>query len=172
MKSTVLVVDDEKNTREGLKLALEPEGYIIFLAEEGQQALETLRSEDIDLMLTDLRMPGIDGLELTQLSKKVSPKTQVIILTAYGTVETAVEAMQQGAYNYLTKPVNLNNLKMLVQQAISARDMAQENIALKERLTKRYGFDSIIGNSKEMISIFETVHQVAPTRANSFRPQG
>ena len=166
MIKTVLVVDDEKNTREGLKLALEPEGYNVFLAAEAQQALEILRGEDIDLMLTDLRMPGIDGLELTQLTKKISPKTQVIILTAYGTVETAVEAMQQGAYNYLTKPVNLDNLKMLVEQALSARDMASENVALKERLHKQYGFEQIIGNSREMISIFETVRQVAPSRAN------
>ena len=166
MIKTVLVVDDDKNTREGLKLALEPEGYNVLLAAEAQPALEILRGEDIDLMLTDLRMPGIDGLELTQLTRKISPQTQVIILTAYGTVETAVEAMQQGAYNYLTKPVNLDNLKMLVEQAISARDLASENVALKERLTKQYGFEKIIGNSREMISIFETVRQVAPTRAN------
>jgi DNA-binding NtrC family response regulator len=166
MIKTVLVVDDDKNTREGLKLALEPEGYNVLLAAEAQKALEILRGEDVDLMLTDLRMPGIDGLKLTQLTRKISQKTQVIILTAYGTVETAVEAMQQGAYNYLTKPVNLDNLKMLVEQALSARDMASENVALKERLTKQYGFEKIIGNSREIISIFETVRQVAPTRAN------
>jgi len=166
MENSLLIVDDEKNTREGLKIGLEPLGYKVYLAEQAQNALDILRGEDIDIMLTDLRMPGLDGLELTKLSKKISPRTQVIILTAYGTVENAVEAMKHGAYYYLTKPVDLDNLQMLVERALSARNLADENVDLKQRLKKRYGFESIIGNSARMESLFETVRQAAPTQAN------
>ena len=166
METTLLIVDDEKNTRNGLKISLEPFGYKVHVAEEAQKALEILRGEDIDVMLTDLRMPGLDGLELTKLARKISPRTQVIILTAYGTVENAVEAMKHGAFNYLAKPVNLDNLQMLVEQAVSARNLTAENVDLKQRLEKRYGFEKIIGNSARMKNTFETVRQAAPTKAN------
>ncbi len=165
-KKSILIVDDEKATRDGLKLSFKSSGYNIYLAENSEKAIQILQSNDIDVMLTDLRMPGMDGLELMKFSKKISPKTQTIMMTAYGTVENAVEAMKQGAFNYLQKPLNLSEVEMLVKQAIQTQDLMEENIQLKQRLQKKYGFENIIGDSEPMKRIFETIRQIAPTKAN------
>jgi DNA-binding NtrC family response regulator len=127
--------------------------------------MEALKSGKIELMLTDLRMPGMDGLELIKASQKISPETQIIMLTAYGTVETAVEAMKQGAYDYLPKPINLDELENRVSHALASARLRAENIALRERLQKNYGFESILGKSAAMKRVFETIRQVAPTKA-------
>lgn len=164
-KGRILVVDDEKNTRDGLRQSLEPLGYSVSLAADAQEALEALKSGGVDLMLTDLRMPGADGLELIKMSQKVSPETQIIMLTAYGTVETAVEAMKQGAYDYLTKPVNLGELESRVEHALMNTRLRAENVMLRERIHKTYGFEKILGNSTAMKRVFETIRQVAPTKA-------
>ncbi len=164
MKGRILVVDDEKNTREGLQRSLEPLGYEVALAANASEAMEALKGGEIDLMLTDLRMPGMDGLQLIKVAQKVSPKMQIIMLTAYGTVETAVEAMKQGAYDYLTKPVNLDELESRVRHALASTRLLNENVMLKERLHKKYGFENILGNSAAMKRVFETVRQVAPTK--------
>lgn len=165
MKGRILVVEDEKNTREGLRHSLEPLGYEVGLAANAPEAIEALKSGDVDLMLTDLRMPGMDGLELMKVAQKISPETQVIMLTAYGTVETAVEAMKQGAYDYLAKPVNLDELEGRVSHALAEARLRAENAMLKERLRKEYGFENILGNSGAMRRVFETIRQVAPTKA-------
>jgi len=164
-KGRILVVDDEENTREGLRRSLKPLGYEVRLAADASEAIETLKSGEVDLMLTDLRMPGMDGLELIKVAQKVSPETQIIMLTAYGTVETAVEAMKQGAYDYLTKPVNLDELESRVDHALADTRLRAENVMLKERLRKNYGFENILGNSAAMKRVFETIRQVAPTKA-------
>ncbi len=161
----ILVVDDEANTREGLRRSLEPLGYKVRLAADALEAMEVLKTGEVDLMLTDLRMPGMDGLQLIKESQKISPETQIIMLTAYGTVETAVEAMKQGAYDYLTKPVNLDELESRVNHALANTRLRAENVMLKERLRKNYGFENILGNSSLMKRVFETVRQVAPTKA-------
>ncbi len=163
-RGKILVVDDEKNTRDGIRRGLEPLGYEVGLAASASEAIEALRSGDVDLMLTDLRMPGMDGLELIKLAQKISPETQIIMLTAYGTVETAVEAMKQGAYDYLTKPVNLDELESRVSHALGSTRLRAENVMLRERLQEKYGFESILGNSAPMKRVFETVRQVAPTK--------
>lgn len=165
MKPTILIVDDEKNTREGLKRGLEHNRYNILLAEDGRSALELFSKERIDLMLADLKMPGMDGIQLMQKVKEISPSTLTLILTAYGTIETAVNAMKQGAYDFVTKPINLDEVDILVRRALSTRRVEQENIALRQQLEKRYGFENIISSTPQMKQIFETIKQVAPTKA-------
>lgn len=165
MKSTILVVDDEKNTREGLRRGLEPLGYKVRLAADASEAIETLKSADIGLMLTDLRMPGMDGLQLMKAARKISPETQIIMLTAYGSVGTAVEAMKQGACDFLEKPFNLDVVESRVRHALASARLRAENVMLRERLQKKFGFENILGNSAPMKRVFETIRQVAPTKA-------
>jgi two-component system response regulator AtoC len=165
-KKTVLIVDDEPNTLRGLKQGLGEKTYTILLADRAEAAIEALRQHDVDVMLTDLRMPGMDGLELMKMARKISPQTQTIMLTAYGSVENAVDAMKHGAFNYLTKPVNLDNLELLVKQAIEARALRAENIELRRRLEEKYGFEQILGGSAAMQRVFESIRQIAPTKAN------
>lgn len=164
-RPVVLIVDDEKNTREGLKKGLLHNKFRILIAEDGKKALRLFNEERIDVMLADLKMPGLSGVELMQKVKQISPDTITVILTAYGSIETAVNAMRQGAYDFITKPVNLDELDMLIKRALSTRKIEQENVVLKEQLNKRYGFENIIGNTPEMERIFEIIRQVAPTKA-------
>ena len=165
MSITILIVDDVKNFREGLKAALEKPGQAVRTAENAFQAEEIIRQENIDLVLSDLKMPGIDGLELLSRLHKLSPNSLLIIMTAYGTVGTAVEAMKQGAYDYLTKPVNLDQLDLLLARALKDKNLQAENLYLKERLRKQYGFENITGHSAGMEQVFELIRQVRNSRA-------
>ncbi len=165
MKKTVLIVDDEKNTREGLKLNFKSE-YNVYTAESGEKAVEILQEHAVDIMLTDLRMEGMSGLELMRVARSISPETLTIMLTAYGSVETAVEAMKEGATDYVEKPVNLDELEIKVGRALEQRDITKENIELRQRIEKKFGFDNILGNSDSMKNVFDAIRQIAPTRAN------
>lgn len=165
MKPTILIVDDEKNTREGLKRALLHNRYNILLAEDARSALGLFSDERIDIMLADLKMPGMDGIQLMQKVREISPDTLTVILTAYGSVETAVNAMKQGAYDFVTKPINLDEVDMLIRRSLSTKRIEQENTALHQQLEKHFGFESIIGNTPQTKQIFETIKQVAPTKA-------
>ncbi|MDF3130458.1 sigma-54 dependent transcriptional regulator [Kiritimatiellaeota bacterium B1221] len=164
MKPTVLIVDDEKNTREGLARALKRK-YHIMLADSGMAALEMLKTETPDAVLTDLRMPGMDGMQLVRRILTADPQPVCILLTAYGNVETAVEAMKAGAYDFLTKPVNLDRLEVLLQRAIKTKKLEASNLQLKQELDAKYGMESIIGQSGSMQAVFDTIKQVAPSRA-------
>ena len=164
-RATVLIVDDEKNTREGLELALVTSNYKILCAASAKEALDILKSEPVDVMLTDLMMDGMDGLELMRRARDVNPDTVTIMLTAYGTVETAVLAMKAGAFDYLTKPINLDKLEMLVQRALNSLRMEKENIELKKQLHSKFGFENIVGHSKVMQYIFRIIQQVNSSRA-------
>jgi len=161
---TVLVVDDDKNTRDGLRHALRREGNVL-VAESADSALSILESQDVDIMLSDVRMPGMDGIKLMQRSLARMPELIVILLTAYGNVETAVEAMKKGAYDFLMKPVNLDHLDMLLKRSVRAREVESENERLRQRLDKKFGLENIIGSSRAMADVFEIVRQVAPTQA-------
>ena len=161
---TILIVDDEKNTREGLSRALKYD-YNVLLAESGERAMMILKDNHVDIMLTDLRMPGMDGLTLLQKALAGNSQIICILLTAYGNVETAVEAMKRGAYDYLTKPVNLDHLDLLLKRAVKSRNMESENIRLRKQLDDKYGLSNIIGNSAAMQSVFDVIQQVAPTQA-------
>ncbi len=163
-KPTLLIVDDEKNTREGLARALRGP-YRVLLADTGARALELLGGETVDLLLSDVRMPGMDGLTLMRRALARTPQPVCILLTAYGTIETAVEAMKDGAYDFLTKPVNLDRLDLLLQRALASRDMEKENRRLREQLDARYGLEQIVGTSPAMEEVFDTIRQVAPSRA-------
>ena len=163
-KPVILIADDEKNTREGLARALQRH-YEVRLAEDGRRALEVLDQQPVDIVLSDVRMPGMDGLTLLSRVLARQPQPLVILLTAYGTVETAVEAMKRGAYDFLTKPVNLDQLDLKLKQALRSREVELENRTLHEQLDKKFGMDKILGNSPPMQEVFDIIRQVAPTRA-------
>ena len=160
----VLIVDDDKNTREGLQRALRDD-YEVFTAESGERALSILAENEIDVLVSDIRMPGMDGMTLLQRALARHPGLIVIPLTAYGNVETAVEAMKRGAYDFLVKPFNLDHLEMLLDRALRSRDMESENADLRMQLDDKYGLENIVGNSDVMRRLFETIRQTASTSA-------
>jgi two-component system, NtrC family, response regulator AtoC len=162
-KPVILIVDDEKNTREGLARALRGD-YAVAEAENGLRALEWLESHHADVVLSDLRMPGMDGMTLLSRLLARDPKPVLILLTAYGSIETAVEAMKRGAYDFLAKPVNLDRLELLLTRALAEGRLGEENRRLKAQLDSKYGFENILGASPAMQEVFDTIRQAAPTR--------
>lgn len=160
----VLIVDDDKNTRDGLQRALRRR-FEVRVAESAERAMEALSDDAVDVMLADLRMPGMDGLALLRRSQAQHPGTVAILLTAYGSVETAVEAMKQGAFDFLTKPVNLDHLEMLIDRALRTRDMEARNRELQAQLDSKFGLESLIGESVAMHQVFDVIRQAAPTQA-------
>jgi len=163
-RPVVLIVDDDRNTREGLQRALQRR-YAVRLAEDATRALDLLADDEVDVLLSDLRMPGLDGLGLLRRVQAQHPATICILLTAYGSVETAVEAMKQGAYDFLTKPVNLDHLEMLIERALHSRDMECRNRDLQAQLDRKFGMESMIGDSPPMQQVFDIVRQAAPSSA-------
>lgn len=164
MKPTVLIVDDERNAREGLARAFRRQ-YRILLADSAMTALDILANESVDAVLTDLRMPGMDGLSLVRKILVRDPQPVCILLTAYGNVETAVDAIKQGAYDFLTKPVNLDRLDVVLKRALEDRQIRAQNKDLRKQLDRKFGMENMIGESAAMQAVFETIQQVAPTRA-------
>ncbi|MDK2970511.1 MAG: hypothetical protein PWP23_266 [Candidatus Sumerlaeota bacterium] len=166
MTHRILIVDDEKNTREGLRWALESHAEEVLLAPDGEQALLLLGDNPVDLVVSDLKMPKMDGMELLQHVREEFPETEFVMLTGHGTVETAVDAMKSGAFDYLMKPVNLEELGLLVKRVFESRELKRENERLRAEVNERYGFENIVGNSPAMQRIFQVVRQVAPTKAS------
>lgn len=166
MKFTILVIDDEKNIRTGLQAALELDGYEVLLAADGAEGLEIALHSDIDLVITDLRMPGVSGEEVLRRVTTESPGIPVIVLTGHGTVENAVEAMRSGAYDFLTKPLNLDRLSLLVKRALQNRELVLQHRELEREMESRKSFEHIIGKSPAMLKVFEVVRRVAPTKAS------
>ncbi len=161
---TLLIVDDEKNTREGLRLSLEDE-FDVYIAANIAEAEEILKNESIEVMLTDLRLGGESGMDLITRAL-ARPKPPIcILMTAYGSVDVAVEAMKKGAYDYVSKPLNIDELEIVIKRAIRSRAVEAEVVALKTQVSDRYGLENIIGRSAAMKPVFETIRQVAPTRA-------
>jgi len=160
---TVLVVDDEKNTRDGLRDILEEE-YDVFVAPDIQGAMEVLK-DGIDVLLTDLRLGGESGMDLMERVKELKNPPVSIVMTAYGSVDTAVEAMRRGAYDFVTKPVNLDRLEMLIRRALRERQVVRENKELKARVQRPKGLEALLGRSEAMQQVFDLVKQVAPSRA-------
>ncbi len=165
MVPTVLIVDDERHTREGLMQVLE-DSYDVYLAENAEQAFNLMESETFDLVLTDLRMPGKSGMKVIDKALTLANRPPVIMMTAYGDVDSAVEAMKHGAYDFLTKPVNLEKLEILIKRALQSRDLETEVKQLHERLDVKFSFDGIIGSSAELKRVIERVQLVAPSRAS------
>src|SRR5439155_20383213 len=138
----------------------------VLLAEDGQRALQLLEAHHVDVLLTDLKMPGIDGLALLRRAVSLSNPPVCIMMTAYGSIENAVEAMKAGAFHYLTKPnINLDELELVIQRALSSRRIEAENVNLRQQLDKKFGMENIVGESPAMHEVFDTVRQVAPSRA-------
>lgn len=169
MKFRILVVDDEKNIRSGLIQSLEMDGYEVEEAEDGQHALKTMLRMEIDLVISDLRMPKLSGSELLTKLSASYPTVPVIILTGHGTVDNAVQAMRNGAYDFLTKPVNLEHLSLLVKRALGRRELARKHRELQEeigRLEKKKSGGELLGKSAPMERMFDLIAQVAPTKAS------
>jgi DNA-binding NtrC family response regulator len=164
MPAIILIVDDEKNTREGLSLALEDD-YEIYTASGAEEAFNLMEAETFDVILTDLRMAGKSGLTVIDKAIKLPNKPICIMMTAYGNVETAVEAMRRGAFDFLTKPVNLEKLEILIKRALKSRTVEEENVVLHERLDKKYSFGGIVGNSPSLTEVLDKVRLVAPSKA-------
>ena len=162
---TILIVDDEKNYPLILSAVLEEEGYETLTANSSAQALEILKRSDVDLVVTDVRMPSMDGIELLEKIKEKDPELPVLLMTAHGTVDKAVEAMQKGAYTYLLKPFDNERLVLYVNKAMATYKVIKENRRLRRAVESRYRFGNIIGKSKAMQHIFETIQKVAPTSA-------
>ncbi|MEE4357923.1 MAG: sigma-54 dependent transcriptional regulator [Desulfococcaceae bacterium] len=161
----ILIVDDEKNYTLVLAAILEEEGFGTLTANSGQEALKIFDTSDIDLVLTDMKMPGMDGIELLENIREKDPDLPVIMMTAYGTVEKAVEAMQKGAYNYILKPFENESLVVHARKAVDMFSMVKENRQLRNSMASRYSFGNIIGKSRKMQQIFEMIKKVAPTTA-------
>jgi DNA-binding NtrC family response regulator len=165
-KPIILIVDDDRNTREGLQRALQRH-YEVRMAEGADAALAILAQEpDVALMLSDLRMPGVDGLGLLKKVKKLYPELLCVLLTAYGSVETAVDAMRQGAYDFLMKPVDLDHLDMLVARALKTRALERKVETLETQLNERFGLEQIVGESPVMKKVFDIIRYTAPTQAS------
>ena len=165
-RMTILIVDDEKNIREGLSKALELAGYHALMAATGSEAVRVLERDAVDLVISDLRMPGLSGEQLLRRVVSSYPAIPVIILTGHGTIESAVTAMHAGAYDFLTKPVNLDRLELLVKRALSRRQLVLENLTLQRELERRSTAHQLVTASPAMKRAWEVVEQVAPSRAS------
>ncbi|RLC26619.1 MAG: sigma-54-dependent Fis family transcriptional regulator [Deltaproteobacteria bacterium] len=163
---TILIVDDEKNYRVVLEALLAPEGYEIITAGRAAEALRIIRDSDLDLVITDMKMPGMSGMDLLDECRKIKPDVPVIMMTAYGTIEMAVEAMKKQAYDYITKPFNNEELKLIVKKALERFRLARENRRLSEALSDRYRYGNIIGKSRPMREIYDLISKVAQSRAS------
>jgi two-component system, NtrC family, response regulator AtoC len=164
VKPTILIVDDEKHTREGLRASLE-DSFEVYIAAEIGGAMGVLEREQVDLVLTDLRLAGEDGMVLVEKALAMPHPPIVIMMTAYGSVDAAVEAMKRGAYDFVTKPLNIDRLEILIQRALRSSKVEKEVVELKQQVEKKFGLERLIGDSLPMHDIFDTVRQVAPTRA-------
>jgi two-component system, NtrC family, response regulator AtoC len=165
VQPTILIVDDEKHTRDGLRRLLE-NNYDVYVAADIAGAMSVLEREQIDLLLTDLRLGGEDGMQLIDRALKMPQPPICIMMTAYGSVDTAVEAMKRGAYDFVTKPLNLDKVEMLISRALQGRKLEQENRTLRQQVDERYGLENIIGESTALHEVLDTIKQVAPSSAN------
>ncbi len=165
MRPNILIVDDDASHRQMIQVVLSTEGYEIHEAEDGETAISNVTNRFYDLILMDIRMTGISGIDALKEIKHLSPGIPVVVMTAYASVDTAVEALKAGAYDYITKPLDIDELKLLVEKTLRFHLLEQENLQLKERLDDRFDFSKIIGRSRAMQNVFETISLVAPSEA-------
>jgi two-component system response regulator PilR (NtrC family) len=166
MRIRILVVDDELSMREFLSILLEREGYGTEQAESAEAAIKLLDTDNYDLVISDVNMPGLDGLALLEKIKKDAPETAVLMITAYSTAEQAVEAMKLGAYDYIAKPFKVEEIKVLVRNALEKRNLQRENLRLKQQIQERYSFSGLIGKSKKMRDVYDLIEKVANSMAS------
>ena len=165
LQPIVLIVDDERHTRDGLRRLLETD-YDVYVAGDIAGATDVLEREQVDVLLTDLRLGSEDGMVLIDRALKMPRPPICIMMTAYGSVDLAVEAMKRGAYDFVTKPLNLDKVELLISRAVQSRKLEQENRALREQVDERYGLENIWGDSAALHEVLETIKQVAPSSAN------
>ncbi|MFZ0449767.1 MAG: sigma-54 dependent transcriptional regulator [Desulfatiglandaceae bacterium] len=163
---TILIVDDEKNYLVVLEALLSSEGYEIVLSNNARDALRTIEDSDLDLVITDVKMPGMSGMELLARCGELKPDLPVIVMTAYGTIEMAVDAMKQNAYDYITKPFQNEALKLTIRKALDKYRLVKENQRLSEALSDRFRHGNIIGKSKPMLKIYDMIDKVAQSKAS------
>ena len=166
MKPRILVVDDEESIREFLDIMLRKEGYDVTCVEDGQYAIDILTKKSFDMIISDLQMPRVTGMELLEHVKQNYPELMFMMITAFGTTETAVDAMKKGAYDYITKPFKLDEVRINIANALRSRSLEFENRTLKRELNKEYSFQNLVGNSNAMHSIYEMIKRVSGTPTN------
>jgi two-component system response regulator PilR (NtrC family) len=166
MKSRILVVDDEESIREFLEIMLKKDGFEVSLAEDGARAKEMIQKKAYDMVISDLQMPNMNGIELLKFVKDTAPDTVFMLITAFGTTETAVEAMKMGAYDYLTKPFKIDEVRLNINNALRSRNLEVENRSLKKELVKEYSFQNVIGNSQAMHEVFDLIKRVSQAPTN------
>ena len=162
----LLIVDDEAGMCEFLEIMLQKNGYQVCSRQSAREAVKDLETGTFDLVISDINMPAMSGLELLRLIKEKSPGTEVIMITAYASPETAIEAMKRGAYDYITKPFNNDEILLTIEKALKNSQLQRENRQLRQELEKRYGFGNLIGKSPAMLKVYELIRRVAQTRAN------
>src|SRR5512132_2657632 len=160
-KARILVVDDEKSMRDLLSITLEKEGYDVLTAAGGEPAIELLHRDSVDAVITDLRMPKVDGLQVLRAAKEISPDTAVIVITAVASTETAVEAMKLGAYDYITKPFKLDEVSLIVRNALERKRLRDENLYLRKQLKTQHRFENTIGKISRITEVFDTIRKIA-----------
>lgn len=165
LQPTILIVDDEKHTRDGLRRLLEGD-YDTYVAGDIASALNVLEREHVDVLLTDLRLGAEDGMTLIERALKLPHPPICIMMTAYGTVDLAVEAMKRGAYDFVTKPLNLDKVELLISRGLQSQRLEQENRTLRQQVDERYGLENMIGESPALREVLDTIRQVAPSSAN------
>ena len=166
VSGNILVVEDDSSAREVLGVLLRRNAFDVTLAADGQEGCDLLKKQEYDIVITDLKMPGISGLQVLATSKLLHPDTEVVVVTAYATTETAIAAMKQGAYDYLTKPYKVDEIVVAVQRALEKRALVRENVTLREELRERYRLDRMVGRSPVMQQLFSLIRQVSTTRSS------
>ncbi len=164
-KPRILIADDEQSMREFLDILLRKEGYAVTLAKGGREALDALDREIFDLVITDVRMPHVGGMEVLKRAKEVSPETPVLMITAYSSTEAAVTAMKEGAFDYLAKPFKVDEIKLVIRNALERRQLQEENLLLRREIESRFGFENFLGKSEAMQKVFVLIRKIADTRS-------
>ena len=166
IKDKILVADDEQSMREFLDIMLKKEGYKVSLASNGEEVVKLIENDLFDLVLLDIRMPRVDGISALKKIKANSPETTVIMITAYASADTAIQAMKEGAYDYITKPFKVEEIKLIIKNALEKKNLQKENILLKQVVRDRYHFGNIIGQSSKMVALYDLLEKVSPTKTN------
>lgn len=165
-RGRILIVEDEKSMREVLKILLEGERYEVVSASDGLEGLSYLTNDIFDLVITDIKMPKVDGFELLKKTKEISPDTIVIMITAFGTTEAAIEAMKSGAYDYINKPFKIDEIRLIVEKALEKKRLSEEVSLLRKRVKTTYRLENIIGQSPQMQELFRLIPKVAQSSSN------
>ena len=166
IKDKILVADDEQSMREFLDIMLKKEGYKVSLASNGEEVAKLTENDLFDLVLLDIRMPKLDGISTLKKIKASTPETVVIMITAYASADTAIKAMKEGAYDYITKPFKVEEIKLIIKNALEKKNLQKENILLKQVVRDRFHFGNIIGQSPKMVALYDLLEKVSPTKTN------